>query len=331
MSVSEGWSAQFAPYPRVVRRAADNSIVKTRRPGDTAGRERAALAFLGAIGSDAGPRLLGHGDDFVVMEDLGRGPALEDLLVGDDPAAATAGFVAFAAAVGRMHAATRGRADEFYAELEPVDRRLDRITLAGHTLPEWWSAVRDLNLDPPADALEELLAWMAEPGPVMLVLSSGDIAPQNCRMGQEGDGRVRLLDFEGAKFQHALLDAAHLRLPFYGPPCWGRIPAAVGAAVESAYRRAAGIADGGTYVDGLAAATAAWAVVRLARLPKLLAADAPHPMGFSRRGQLLDTLQVAVDAGPRELIGSWLADVIATLRAKWPHLPAAQALYPAFR
>ncbi len=328
MSITEGWSAGFAPYPRVVRRAGDNTVVKTRRPGDTAGRERAALAFLGAIGSDAGPRLLGHGDDFVVMEDLGRGDALEDLLVGGDPAAATTGFVAFAEAVGRMHAATRGRQDEFYAHLPGVDRRLDRTTLAGRTLPDWWSAV--LDLDPPAAARDELVAWMAEPAPGMLVLSSGDIAPQNCRLSA-GNRHVRLLDFEAARFQHALLDAAHLRLPFYGPPCWARIPAEVGAAVEAAYRRAAGIADDDAYATGMAAATAAWAVVRLARLPKLLAADVPTPMGFSRRGQLLDTLQVAADAAAPGALRGWFTDVITTLRAGWPHLPEAQALYPAFR
>ncbi|GAA3453770.1 phosphotransferase family protein [Dactylosporangium matsuzakiense] len=325
-----GWSARYTQYPRIARRTigdpARSVIVKTRRPGDTAGRERAALAFLEAIGSDAGPRLLGYGDDFEIIEDLGPGDALEDLLVGDDPQAATAGFVAFAEAVGRMHAATRGRADAFYARLPGVDRRLDRLTLAGATLPQWWSAIEDLS--PPAGALDGLVAWMAEPGPPMLVLSSGDVAPQNCRIGA---GRVRLLDFESARFQHALLDAAHLRLPFYGPPCWARIPAGVGAAVESAYRRAAGLGDDEAYDTGMAAATAIWAVVRLARLPKLLAADAPQPMGFSRRGQLLDTLQVAVDAAPAQPLGIWLTEVIGALRRAWPHLPPRQAVYPAFR
>ncbi|WP_033438593.1 hypothetical protein [Saccharothrix sp. NRRL B-16314] len=42
--------------------------------------------------------------------------------------------------------------------------------------------------------------------------------------------------------------------------------------------------------------TEGWSARHGVRLPKLLARDDPHPLGFSRRGQLLDTLQVAVDA-----------------------------------
>ena len=75
-------------------------------------------------------------------------------------------------------------------------------------------------------------------GPV--VLTNGDLAPQNCRLI---DGRMRLLDFEDAAGVHPSLDAAHFRLPFYGGPCWGRIPAEVGAGVEAAYREAAGWRD----------------------------------------------------------------------------------------
>ena len=85
----------------------------------------------------------------------------------------------------------------------------------------------------------------------------------------------------------------------------------------------------------MAAGTAAWAVVRLVRLPKLIAADAPHPMGFSRRGQLLDTLQVAVDAAGRAgalpRLAAWFGGAIRVLRDRWPGLPPAQAVYPAYR
>jgi hypothetical protein len=361
-AITEGWSARFGAYPWIARCAVDGPprwgvtsvIVKTRRPddhwraGDTTSRERAALTFLDEIGADAGPRILAHDDalGFVVLEDLGCGSALEDLLVDDDPAAATAGFVALAEAVGRMHASTWGRQDVFHAHLRGagVNPQRDRVSLANLPLSECWSTLRDLATGrdglPDTTAagrdLDDVLAWMAEPGP-MLVLSNGDLAPQNCRLR---GGSARLLDFEGAKFQHALLDAAHLRLPFYGGPCWSRIPAEVGELGEAAYRKefakaCPSVLAEETYAAGIAAATAAWAVTRLVRLPKLLTGDEPHPMGFSRRGQLLDTIQVAVDAsadaGTLRSLRAWFEEVIATLRRRWPHLPAAQQVYPAFR
>jgi hypothetical protein len=328
--------------------------VKTRRPdnhwraGDTTSRERAALAFLEELGSDAGPRVLAHDDalGFVVLEDLGSGSALEDLLVEDDPEAAAAGFVALAKAVGRMHASTRGRQDSFYAHLRGsgVSPQRDRVSLANTPLSEYWATLRllaggDDGLPDTATAgsdLDDVLAWMSEPGP-MLVLSNGDLAPQNCRLSS---GSARLLDFEAAKFQHALLDAAHLRLPFYGGPCWSRLPAEVSGTAEAAFRHEFGktcadVLDEKTYTVGMAAATAAWAVTRLVRLPKLLAVDEPHPMGFSRRGQMLDTIQVAIDAsttaGTLPALRAWFEETSASLRRRWPHLPAAQDVYPAFR
>jgi len=221
----------------------------------------------------------------------------------------------------------------------------DRVSLANIPLVACWSALRDLvagqNVFPDTTIaagsdIDDVQAWMSEPGP-MLVLSNGDLAPQNCRLSRES---ARLLDFEGAKFQHALLDAAHLRLPFYGGPCWSHVPAEVGRLVESTYREEFGrtcpsVLDEQIYATGMAAATAGWAVTRLVRLPKLLARDERHPMGFSRRGQMLDTLQVAVDAsntaGTLRSLRAWFEETIAALRRQWPHLPAAQDVYPAYR
>src|SRR3954469_11066310 len=120
--VTEGWCNTVAVNPRLLRCTADDGrtvIVKMRRaPGEARRRfgfqrELNALLLLAELECDAGPRLLATDDSagLLVLEDLGDGPALEDLLVGGDPAAATAGFVALAEAVGRMHVATLGQAD----------------------------------------------------------------------------------------------------------------------------------------------------------------------------------------------------------------------------
>jgi hypothetical protein len=323
LPITEGWCNSIAVNPRVLRRTAGDGstvVVKTRRPAadprrrDGFGREVAALRLLAELGSDAGPRLLAADDSagVLVLEDLGSGPALEDLLVGADPEAATRGFQALAAAVGRMHAVTSGHATGPWR----FDVREHWAEIAAFT------EVGDAGVDEVMEIIEA--------GP--RVLTNGDLAPQNCRLA---GGRMRLLDFEDAAGVHASLDFAHFRLPFYGGPCWGRIPDEAGARVEAAYREAAGWPDDRAYAEGMAAGTAAWAVVRLVRLPKLLAADAPHPMGFSRRGQLLDTLQVAVDAAEQAgaVLGlaAWFGGAIRALRESWPDLPAAQAVYPAYR
>jgi hypothetical protein len=329
--VTEGWSAGHGAPPNITRCVVDGPIrsVIVKIPRNAA-RERAALTLLEEIGSDAGPRLLAHGEGFVVLEDLGAGLALEDLLVGADPEAATRGFVAFAEAVGRMHAATLGRAEAFYRRLPELDPRNDRVCLAGAPVDGYWQAVRDLA-SPAADRdVAAVREWMS--GDRLLALSNGDVAPQNCRLGNP---RARLLDFERAQYQHVLLDAAHLRLPFYGGPCWSRIPAGVGQRVEAAYRTALNMLDEHAYRSGMAAATAAWAIVRLVRLPKLLPEDPPHPMGYSRRGQLLDTLQVAVDASRMAdtlpALRTWFEAVVEALRRRWPGLPPRQEVYPVYR
>ncbi|WP_319460962.1 hypothetical protein [Micromonospora sp. RTP1Z1] len=360
--VADGWSARHGAYPWINRHVVTGPVgwgvrsvvVKARRPrggrpGNDLGRERAALTLLADLDCAVGPRLLAHDQrrGFLVLEDLGAGPALEDLLVGADPESATAGFVALAEAVGRLHAATREHRGRFEARLTAAGCPPDPgrvVTLADVPLATWWSRLvglsghLDLLPDPVGAGREvtQVVDVLGAAGP-FVALSTGDFAPQNCRIGR---GRARLLDFEAARYQHVLLDAAHLRLPFYGGPCWSRIPARVGTRVEAAYRDA--LAAGGgcrlddaTWQTGMAHSTAAWALVRLVRLPALLAGDQPHPMGFSRRGQLLDTLQVAVDTATAGQalpeLSEWFTGTIARLRRCWPGQPPTQQLYPAYR
>jgi hypothetical protein len=302
--------------------------------------------MLGELGTNVGPRVLAHGAGFVVLEDLGRGAAVEDVLVGDDAVAASDGLVGFARALGAMQAASVGAEAAFRSRLAEVgvDTSADRTTLAGASLAGRWGRLRELATERAAlpemrdaDAdIDELSRWLAEPGP-LLAMSNGDLAPQNCRLGS---GLVRLLDFEEASYRHLMLDVASLRMPFCAAPCWGRLPVEVSEEMEAAVRDELGracpaVLDPRAYTTGMAAATAVWAVTRLVRLPKLLVRDEPHPMGFSRRGQLLDTIQCAVDAaaaaGALDGLRAWFERTIAALRGMWPGLPVRQELYPAFR
>jgi hypothetical protein len=182
-----------------------------------------------------------------------------------------------------------------------------------------------------------------------LALSSGDPSPVNCTIVQ---GAVRFFDFEGATFRHALLDASVLRYlyPTGGPP-W-RLPRDLADPIESAYREALTQAcpdarDDADYEGGMAAASAAWTILRMVRLPKVEAGpdrnlwllvppgwSAPVPTR-SRRRQLvaiIDTfIASARRAGTFETLAAWCESMVAALRARWPEATEEIPLYPAFQ
>jgi|GEM_PF-2458539 len=99
--ITEGWSARLGLYPWVIRCTLEGNpdgvpgsvIVKLCRPAahirggsERLHQEQAALEFLTSLGSGTAPRLLtaDHAGGILVMEDLGTGPALEDLLLDSD-------------------------------------------------------------------------------------------------------------------------------------------------------------------------------------------------------------------------------------------------------
>lgn len=362
--MTSSWSAQFEMFPWIIRCTLEadtdavpaSVIVKVRRPQvhnrsepERFFHEHAALEFLTSLGSALGPHLLAADDEagILIMEDLGTGPTLEHLLVGDDSSVAEQGLVAFAATLGRMHATTLGHAAQYYQirrRLGSVDPSFDRVSILGIEIEHAWRQLQAIvamrpHLPTPhaVDAdLNELLHVLSEPGRY-LAFSNGDTCPANCLLS--GDA-LRFLDFEHASFRHALLDVAALRFPFPACGCWSRLPEDIGRRAENAYRKEmAGscpdILDHASYAHRLTVACAAWTIERMVRLPKLEQIDEPHPMGFSRRGLLLDTISTTVSNSHQShtlrSFASWLASVNDALRMRWSHITAAQPLYPAFQ
>lgn len=363
--ITEGWSARFetSPWPWVARCAITaetnilpaSVIIKTRHPArhfrselERFHNEAAALDFFTRIGSAVGPRLLAvdHEEGILILEDLGIGPALEDLLVGHDAWRAEQGLIAFARSLGQMHATSVGHAASYYhlrSRFGPIDPVFDRLSILGINIRGAFRRLQEIIASrpylPPAIDVEkdvdEILRVLAEPGP-FLAFSNGDASPANCRLSDDG---LRFLDFEHACFRHALLDVAALRFPFPGCPCWSHVPEEIVQRAEDAYkeyrvRSCPEVLDPIRYTQGLTAACAAWTIVRATRLPKLEKIDEPQPMGFSRRGQLLDTIATTVTCSQQsrslQSLAGWLTDVSQALRLRWPHLPLAQSFYPAF-
>jgi len=353
-SAIPGESAWLARVQFTSRSASGSVIAKTRRPadhwrsGDTTTRERVSLELLTEWGCGVGPRLLGVDDQLhvILLEDLGSGPAVEDLLVDRDRSAAIGALHDHARTLATLQSASLGHADVFYQRLEAngLARAQDRGVVQIMPFSQRWQGLRAIvdarpYLPSPARAerdIERILNWLENPGP-FLTLSNGDFMPQNSRLVRGG---VRLLDFEDALYQHALLDAAHLRIPYAAAPCWSQLPLAEAAGLETTYRAALAdacpaITDDQLYDEGMAMAVSAWAINRLTRLPKLEQQDVPHPMGYSRRGQQLDLLQSASTscAAARVLpdLRAWLDEAIIRLRRLWPEVAPRQPDYPALR
>ena len=165
------------------------------------------------IAQDATKRLL-------VLEDLGRGSTLADLLFADDSRAAERALLGWARTLGRLHTTMAGREADFDALMrrlgtkswtDPVadDIRRSLIDLPG--LLE-----QTLGVETPAPVSQRISGAAELLGPSRYrSFSPSDICPDNSLVTGNG---VRFLDFEWGCVRDIALDAAYLQFPF--PSSW---------------------------------------------------------------------------------------------------------------
>jgi hypothetical protein len=273
-----------------------------------------------------------------IFADLGAGlDTLVRPLLHGSAAEAAAALCAHAAALGRMHAATRDcrgahlaalRADFPTASVPPPGR-----DWAGRVAAPV-AALLDATL--PDDEIALIAERLAAPGE-WLCLAHGDPCPDNTLLR---GGDAILIDYEFAAPAHALFDALYARMAF--PTCWcaGRVPDAVVARAEAAWRSSAAgaipaAADDAAFGRESAIVTAAWLFTALA-LPWLGGAALREDEAWGlagKRSRILHYLEATIRAteaadilpGIRTLAADWLA----RLRAAWPET-APLAPYPAF-
>lgn len=310
--------------------------------------EIAALGFLTDHTLPFGPRMIAYAAaaGIVVMEDLGDGPSLEDLLFGNDRRAAVDGLIAFGIALGELHAATAGRADAFLAaqgRQSSAQLTWEPVAAFGVGFRSSWLMLRSSveahpELPQPAEVepdINAMLRTLARPSPY-LAMTNGDPCPANTRFTS---GTLRFLDFEQATFQHALLDLVALHLPFPACPCWSVLPEEATAPAIHAWRTAfatqhPAVLNDDEYFAGAAAACLAWAILRLVPWIRLDAADEPHPVGFTKRAQRIATIDAAVSVARRSgtlpALAEWFAAFSSALKDRWSGTPMMQTVAPAF-
>lgn len=312
--------------------ASGGTVVVKAYP-DTSGFAAEAAGL--PIAAGWGPDLLAVDQTFplIVMSDLGTVPSLADVLLGDSPQDATENLITWARTYGRIAVAGAGRRSEWersyatYAQPGPRRGLFRRLGALGEILHK------------PPPGLDADLAALDEDAERYRVFSPSDICPDNNLLTSAG---MRVLDFEGAGYHSAFLEAAYMRMPFSTCWCVFRLPLGMSARLEEIYRREVisihpDLSDDVLWETGVRRATATWIVfmtwVLLARARKR---DRPmHPTRTPvpterqllryRWNSLLCEFDRSGDDLPavREAVRTWLAET-----TDWdvPELP----YYPAF-
>lgn len=166
-----------------------------------------------------GPELIAcdTAERLLVLEDLGRSGTVASLLHSTVPHTASRAeqaLLKWAHALGRLHATTRNREQDFAALLRRLGapQVTDLFAADGHAavagLPAVLEAELGVRTRPDAVAEARQAATLLD-GRTYRAFSPADLGPDNAVAGQT----VRFIDFEGGGFRTALLDAAQLRAP----------------------------------------------------------------------------------------------------------------------
>ncbi|WP_328397121.1 phosphotransferase family protein [Nocardia sp. NBC_00416] len=188
-------------------------------------REAVSYQFTTALsrGERPGAYLIAHSlpDRLLVLSDLGENTKLTDVLSsGAEPATRNA-MMAFAQALGRMHAATVGREPDFVALLRRVDvvHRVDGIVQqAEAAVAEMPALLRhELGIEVPDEVTEQIThGARLFSGGRFRAFSPSDLCPDNVILNEEG---ARILDYEWGGFRDATLDIAYALVSFPGCLC----------------------------------------------------------------------------------------------------------------
>ncbi|WP_199434832.1 phosphotransferase [Qaidamihabitans albus] len=227
----------------------------TPGPGDTDpfAQEAASYQLFTALPPDERmcPELLAHdgGHRVLVIDDLGRAPTLEDKLHGSDARGAETALLSWARSLGRLHFSTANREADFNALLRrlggrsrPVEGPVARPVVGDDTdttpvvacaqLPAVLEDTLGVPTPEPVRAAAERAAEHSRSA-CCRAFSPVDLWPDNNLVTDDG---VRFLDFERGRVRSALVDAAHLRVPFVSSPDSLALPAGMSEAMIAAWR-----------------------------------------------------------------------------------------------
>jgi hypothetical protein len=297
----------------------------------------AGLVFLQQRGMRFVPRFLAGSEEarLFVMEDVGRGQSLEDLLRGGDASAASRALLATTRLTSVMHIRTLSAQSDYDSVRQAIAPRHERVRIenARYLLDHAgrlrrWLAEVDVQEHPGTQKdLEQIARELADPGP-FLAFTHGDLAPGNVLFTHQGP---LLLDFEYAGMRHSLYDALMwlLTLP---------LPDELISRADLLYRGSLSQACYAAQVDSeylrARSLVAASRTVNLFQWisPKALEREREWAPGLSERAALLRHLErlraVLEPLDPVPALSRTLSSLEARLRERWSVEPF---IWPAFR
>ncbi|TNC27014.1 phosphotransferase [Amycolatopsis alkalitolerans] len=184
------------------------------------------------------PELLAHdgAERVLVIDDLGKAPTLRDTLLGRDARAAERSLLSWARSLGRMHATTASREADFDALLRRLGGPVKHEDTAAPTaIAQLPGLIREHFGVATPDAVRRYAEAACQRARSLAyrAFSPVDLSPDNNLIT---GGGVRFLDFERGRVRNALVDAAHLRVPFATCAEPLALPAGMSEAMVAAWR-----------------------------------------------------------------------------------------------
>ncbi|RRQ28845.1 kinase [Rhodococcus sp. Eu-32] len=299
-------------------------------------REAASYQFATALATDSrpGPDLLAYDlhARLLVLSDLGDASPITTLLRHSDTASVTNSLMAMAQALGRMHAATVGREEDFAALLRRAGLPLSDDGIAAQipdalvAVPRMLSDELDLGETP-----ESILHRVERSGRLFAhgafrAFSPADLCPDNIIVNDEG---VRFLDYEWGGFRDATLDITYALASFPGCLCHFDLSTERAQAMIDAWRaEVVGIwphlADDHVLASKILDAQLIWVWLStywfLPNDHARIAAAREHHLSVPRSAALLARWSVLADQAERtgaSDVAEFVHRVVTALRVKW--------------
>jgi hypothetical protein len=323
----------------------DPNDARIASPADCLFNDWASLALLTRIFGDESPapRLYAGNNEigFIIIEDLPGDDPLRQALGGNDPVQAEQFLLRYAEELARIHARTLGRSESFIS----LRRGLGNYALQGLDwyagyLQESLEVLEPLNIELTAGVfvkVQQVAEALAQPG-VFSGFTHGDPTFSNL---VEFNGRLRLFDFEYARFRHVLIEGAYPRMVF---PTSGllfvkSLPEVVWRKAESAYRAVLAMdcpaaLDEKTYGPAMTAACAFWALPLCQKwLEQAIRGDDPRISVLRQCVLAWFDLFVLTTREFQSFpaLGDTMASLSAELRSRWPTGHDGLPRYPVFQ
>lgn len=319
-------------------------LKQANAPGRGFALELAGLQLLSELprASNVVPAVLAadRKAEVLVLEDLGSGPRLRELLRGEDGPAAEHALTEQMRTLARMHADSIGHESRFddlvrsAGQWTHVDHAVNRLE---GDLRRFASRLCLAGVEPDARLQADVAAVLsALDSGDFRCLTSGDIAPVNCIPTVGG---AKLLDFEVCAYRNGAIDACFPHMRHLATTDANRLPADVKDRMSKAYRKELG--DCGVefpddlYEKFIVSASAIWVTSICSLLEKALRADKLMILS-TRRQRILAALEEFTLLGRRPggtPLPGFQRSVSAlrdALYARWSDTPS-MPVFPAFR